>query len=62
MNMQVDQPEIDKKGGCLKNTESGIIVGFIAEKVQTRWLILVMGISWAVYNFQCCLVVGQWHS
>lgn len=45
MNMQVDQPEIDKKGGCLKNTESGIIVGFITEKVQTRWLILVMGIS-----------------
>ncbi|EPF80118.1 MFS transporter [Acinetobacter rudis] len=30
---------------------SGIIVGFLAEKVQTRWLILIMGISWAVLQF-----------
>lgn len=30
---------------------SGIIVGFLAQKVQTRWLILVMGISWAILQF-----------
>ena len=37
---------------------SGIIVGFIAEKVQTRWLILVMGISWAVLQFPMLLGGG----
>lgn len=30
---------------------SGIIVGFLAEKVQTRWLILIMGVSWAILQF-----------
>lgn len=30
---------------------SGIVVGFIAEKIQTKWIILVMGISWAVLQF-----------
>lgn len=30
---------------------SGIAVGFIAEKVQTRWLLLIMGLSWALLQF-----------
>lgn len=30
---------------------SGIIVGFIAEKVQTKWLILIMGFCWALIQF-----------
>lgn len=30
---------------------SGIAVGFIAQKVQTRWLILLMGLSWAILQF-----------
>jgi len=30
---------------------SGIIVGFVAEKIQTRWIILVMGLSWAILQF-----------
>lgn len=33
-------------------------MGFIAEKVQTRWLILVMGISWAVLQFPMLLGGG----
>lgn len=30
---------------------SGIAVGFLAEKVQTRWLLLIMGASWALLQF-----------
>lgn len=30
---------------------SGIIVGFVAEKVQTKWIILIMGLSWAILQF-----------
>ncbi len=37
---------------------SGIIVGFIAQKVQTRWLILVMGVSWAILQFPMLLGGG----
>ncbi|OTG86153.1 MFS transporter [Acinetobacter sp. ANC 4558] len=37
---------------------SGIIVGFIAEKVQTRWLILLMGLSWAILQFPMLLGGG----
>lgn len=37
---------------------SGVFVGFIAGKVQTRWLILVMGISWAILQFPMLLGGG----
>ncbi|TCM66608.1 sugar phosphate permease [Acinetobacter calcoaceticus] len=37
---------------------SGIMVGFLAQKVQTRWLILVMGISWAILQFPMLLGGG----
>ena len=37
---------------------SGIAVGFIAEKVQTRWLLLVMGLSWAILQFPMLLGGG----
>lgn len=30
---------------------SGIAVGFLAGKVQTRWLLLIMGASWALLQF-----------
>jgi MFS family permease len=30
---------------------SGIVVGFVAEKVQTKWIILIMGLSWAILQF-----------
>ncbi|MFW1839652.1 MFS transporter [Acinetobacter gyllenbergii] len=37
---------------------SGIAVGFIAEKVQTRWLLLIMGLSWALLQFPMLLGSG----
>ncbi|WP_111858686.1 MFS transporter [Acinetobacter sp. CFCC 10889] len=30
---------------------SGVIVGFVAGKIQTKWIILVMGVSWAILQF-----------
>ena len=30
---------------------SSIAVGFLAAKIQTRWILLVMGIAWAVLQF-----------
>lgn len=30
---------------------SGVVVGFIAGKIQTKWIILVMGVSWAILQF-----------
>ncbi len=35
---------------------SGIAVGFLAEKVQTRWLLLIMGASWALLQFPMLFV------
>lgn len=37
---------------------SGIIVGFVAGKVQTRWIILIMGLSWAILQFPMLLGGG----
>ena len=37
---------------------SGIIVGFIAGKVKTKWLILIMGGSWAILQFPMLLGGG----
>lgn len=30
---------------------SGVVVGFAAGKIQTKWIILVMGVSWAILQF-----------
>lgn len=30
---------------------SGVVVGFVAGKIQTKWIILVMGVSWAILQF-----------
>lgn len=37
---------------------SSIAVGFIAGKVSTRWILLVMGVSWAVIQFPILLGGG----
>lgn len=37
---------------------SSIVVGFLAAKIQTRWIILTMGIAWAVLQFPMLLGGG----
>ena len=38
---------------------SSIAVGFLAAKIQTRWILLVMGIAWAVLQFPMLMGGGN---
>jgi MFS transporter, ACS family, D-galactonate transporter len=43
---------------CLLFSVSAVVTGFVANRVQTRWVLLVMGLVWALTQFPMLANVG----